>query len=268
MLRLLAWGYENSGLHDKAAHLWQVLGARNPGKPNYWIDAARNLFVEDKQEEVLETLKEVNLDELDPDRQQEFLFLEGVSLNRLGRYSEAVLALQALIRKDMPDKYAGQAFMNLGTALSHMPGREQDALRALNLAEYTLGKEPDQNTVRSLRLLTTLQAGVLAQRIDDKNMALGYLQKALQLSQEPQDRAPVLYEIFLSQRVLGQTEEMIKTLEELAGLNISPWSDMAQTILTDYKLAPEMQRLGQQLREAGAGAARAGGETGEAAAAN
>jgi tetratricopeptide (TPR) repeat protein len=268
MLRMLAWGYENSGLHDKAAHLWQVLGARNPGKPDYWIDAARNLLVEDEQEQVLEVLKEVNLDELDPDRQQEFLFLEGVSLNRLGRYSEAVLALQALIKKDMPDKYAGQAFMNLGTALSHMPGREKDALRALNLAEYALGKEPEQNAMQSLRLLTALQAGVLAQRLDDKNMALGYLQKALQLSREPQDRAPVLYEIFLAQRALGQTEEMIKTLEELTGLNISPWSDMAQTILTDYKLAPEMQRLGRQLQEAGEGAARAGGEAGEAAATN
>ncbi|MDR1397415.1 MAG: tetratricopeptide repeat protein [Desulfarculales bacterium] len=255
MLQMLAWGYENSGLYDKAAHLWQVLGARNPGKPNYWVDAARNLFVEDKQEEVLEVLKEVNLDELDPERQQEFLFLEGVSLNRRGRYSEAALALQALIKRDMPDNYAGQAFMNLGTALSHMPGREQDALRSLDLAEYELGKEPDQEAMRSLRLLTTLQAGVLAQRLDDKNAALGYLQKALQLSRDPKDRAPVLYEIFLSQRALGQTGEMMKSLEELAGLNISPWSDTAQTILADYRMAPELQRVGRQLREAGAGAA-------------
>jgi hypothetical protein len=79
------------------------------------------------------------------------------------------------------------------------------------------------------------------------------LQKALALSEEAKDRAPVLYEIFLAQRALGQNEAMMSTLEELAGLAITPWSEMAQSILLDYKMRPELERVGRQLQEAGRG---------------
>jgi hypothetical protein len=63
--------------------------------------------------------------------------------------------------------------------------------------------------------------------------------------------APVLYEIFLAQRAMGQTEAMMGSLQELAGLKVSPWSEMAQSLLSDYKLQPELDRLGRQLQEAG-----------------
>ena len=249
ILDKLAWAYEKTGLNSKAAYLYQVLATRQLDNPDYWVDAARNLFVDDQQEEVLATLQEVNLDELSDAKQSEFLYLEGVSLSRQGNYAEAALALSALIGKDPELNDAGQVYMNLGSALNHMPGRAVDALRALDLAEYEFNKASDPATAQTQRLLTALLAGRIAQQQKDTDKALVYLQRALSLSADAKDKAPILYEIFLSQRALNQAQEMMRSLEDLSALKVSPWSSMADRLIADYKLNPELERLGRSLEQ-------------------
>lgn len=257
MLDKLAWAYEQTGLTDKAAHLFRVLGSRMLYKPEYWVSAARNYFADGKFEDALDNLHEVNLDELPEDAQKEYLFLEGQSYARLGNNKEAVLALLALIHKD-PDglKAPGQVYQNLGMALSHMEGRAQDALNALNLAELAYAKEANNPQIKNPRLLVALQAGLLSRKLGDMPGALTHLELALQLSDSPQDKAPILYEIFLGQRGLGQKDAMMKSLNELVTLKVEPWSSRADSILLDLKLKPELERMGRDLGQSAPPASR------------
>ncbi len=250
VLDKLAWGYEQTGLNQKAAHLYKVLGSRILYKPQYWVDAARNYFTEGQFNEAVATLHEVNLDELPEAVQKEFLFLEGVSLSRLGKHKESVLALLALLQKGQEEDN-GEIYQNLGISLSHMEGRSQDALNALDLAERAYVKQEDNSQTRNPRLLVALQAGLLSKRLGETDKSLAYLQKALLLSDTPNDKAPILYEIFLAQRALGKNEEMIKSLNDLAALKVEPWSSRAESILLDFKLAPNLERMGRDLQQRG-----------------
>jgi outer membrane protein assembly factor BamD (BamD/ComL family) len=248
VLDILAWGYERSGLNQKAAQLYKVLGSRQMYKPDYWVDAARNYFLDGQNQNTMDTLHEVNLDELSPAKQNEFLYLEGITLTRQGHYREAALALLALLKKDSElQERAGQVYLNLGPSLAHMPGREQDALNALDLAEQALAREGAK--AKSSRLLAALQSGLLSR--DNKAQALMYLQRAYGLSDDAKDKAPILYEIFLSQRALGQREEMLRSLNDLAALKVDPWSPMAERLLADKELGPELERMGRELQQRG-----------------
>ena len=240
----LAWAYENTGLHRRAANLYRVLVERGLNDPLLNLSLARNLMASSDYQGVVSALPDKVVASLKGqvwiNQANSFL---GRSWARLGQDQKAVAILSKLLAEQPDEPYAAEDSSALGRVYAKL-GDVPKALASLDKADE-LFKEREGVRARLTRYLVTMEAGSLARDAGMSQEALAYYEKAAELATSGQDKGEALYEVSGLFRKLGRAKEMEETYNRLVKMQVNPWSEMASRHLYDMELAPVLINVGQ-----------------------
>jgi TolA-binding protein len=211
MLETLAWAYQRTGLNQRAAKLYRVLISRGLNRPRYHVGLAENLMAEGDYQGVAEALPPEVIAKLADQAAVKGRSLLGRALARLGRCGEAEPLLRYVLEKRFDYPWIAQDYFALGRCLVGMD-RVEEGLEALEQADRRFGQDRQLE-----RYLVAMTAGSAARGAGKPRQAL---------------------------RRLDMRGRVAETFRRLAGLEVSPWSDMAARHLADMELAPRLAEVG------------------------
>ncbi len=240
ILTMLAWAYERTGLSGRAARLYQVLISRGLDKPALYLGLASNLMQDRRYQEVVKALDPKVIAKFKGADAVEAQSMRGRALARLGRCQEASQVLGRLLGETSEYPWAARDYFTLGRCQSRL-GNYKRALAAFSMAQDLM---PDDAKPLQ-RYLLHMEAGWAARKAGQARKALQHFETARSLAQGKSDQAQALYEVAQSLRRLKRHHQVARSFQELAKMQVSPWSQMAQRHLADMKLAPELAQVGK-----------------------
>lgn len=244
VLNLLAWAYRRTGLHGRAAKLYEVLVSRQLNDPSLHLYlAAARMGLRDYPG-VLSALEVPEAAKLEGAEYLEARSLKGRALRHLGRWEQAAAILAPLVAEEQADRPAtAEDYLALGVSLSRL-GKYEDALTALAKAEEMLPPaDKPQGALR--RYLVAREISDAAKRAGRWKICLAACQRAEKLAAGDQDKAAAIYGQAQAQMNLKAYDKMAADFQRLAKMKVTPWSQMAARHLADMKLAPQLASVGQ-----------------------